>query len=70
MTVRTVYKDHPPTWGLPRPLSRADAVWVATNRIIRRAWYADRKDPLRKGMPTMEAMRAAARIVVCTQGAG
>ena len=58
------YPDRPNTWGLPRPLSQADAIWVATNRIIRRAYHADRQDPLRRGMPTMDAMRAAALVVV------
>ncbi len=62
--LRINYPHGPNTWGLPRPLTQADATWVATNRIIRRAYHADRQDPLRKGMPTMDAMRAAARRVV------
>lgn len=76
MSVSRSYREQLPSgefryinvYGLPRPLTVQDAVWVATNRLIRRAWDAAHRvcKPGREGehMPSNEALRAAARVIV------
>jgi hypothetical protein len=56
------------TYGLARPVTREQAVWVATNRLIRRSCDAARRvcKPGQEGayMPPIETLRAAAQILV------